>query len=216
MATVIVRLLFDAWTVLSWAASAIFDSIAWSLAWLPYVLMFGSLPAFVFWRLKIDAVKAFYSNMCTLLWTHIGAMFIRVVDAFASYIVSTFRWRCFHFSSCTCFDGQITTKEHGEALAELRASLQKALKDLTIQKSKLRLSNFTSRLWRRRTREADEIVATCQRDHIDFVGIKKANKRFQTLVSDLERENADLRLNYNLERKNIKVHVRYSTTFPAI
>jgi len=146
--------------------------------------------------------SAIVSDVYEALYTKAGSTFMRLLKAITSFIVNLVRWRCIHMLTCTCFEGRISFDEHDEALADLGAQLQQANKDLKSRKSTIRSLNFTSRRWRRRAEAAEEHVTICRRDHDDLIGLNKANRSFRARVDDLERENADLRIKYNLERRN--------------
>ena len=202
MSTTIIRLLFDLATLLGWVASPIFDCFCWLLGWLPYVLLFGSFPAFVFWKFNPDTANAIVSDLYDVLWTKARRNIMRLLKAVTCFVVNLLRWRCIHMFTCTCFEGRISNDEHDEALADLREQLREANKDLKDRKSNIRLLNFSSRRWRQRAEAAEEQVTICQKDHVDLIGLNRANRSFRARVDDLEREDADLRIKYNLERRN--------------
>ncbi|KAH7410556.1 hypothetical protein BKA64DRAFT_661251 [Cadophora sp. MPI-SDFR-AT-0126] len=88
----------------------------------------------------------------------------------------------------------------------MRAQLHKAESDVVTKNAKIFLLSITSQRWRRRAEAAEILASSCQIDHIDFVGLNSANRRWRARVDDLERENADLRIKYNLERRNNGLH----------
>ncbi|PVH71077.1 hypothetical protein DL98DRAFT_577578 [Cadophora sp. DSE1049] len=200
------RLGFDIWTLFSWAAPGIFNWFTWLLGWLPYVLLLGSFPAFVFWRFNIDSVNAVISDLYMLSWLDAGAIWSRIVEAVASFCVNLLVGRCIHIRTCTCFEGLVSIEDHDKAVAEvepgLRAQMLKSQSDLRTKNSNIFLLNQLLERWRRRAEAAEELVATCRLDHVDFVGLNTANRRFRSRVDELDRENGDLRMKYNLERRN--------------
>ncbi|KAH6714267.1 hypothetical protein BKA61DRAFT_674874 [Leptodontidium sp. MPI-SDFR-AT-0119] len=201
MVAILVGIFFNILYLLS---LAFWNILVWVLTWLPYIALCVCVPiAFSIWLFSVDTGIVY---LFELLWTKRGDTARRIWQGIVTLFIHLILWRCVHAGNCKCFRGWIPLEEHEILLADvepsLRTQLATALADFAKEKQNNTSLNVSSGRWRERALAAEKLNGFCRREHRDLEDFRKANVEFRKRVSDLQKENADLRTDYNLERRS--------------
>ncbi|KAG4433639.1 hypothetical protein IFR05_010885 [Cadophora sp. M221] len=201
MFEILVGILFDNLNLQSLVFGGIF---LWIVTWLPYITLCVCTPiAFSMWLFSVDTGLLY---LLELLWTKRGDTSQRAWRGIFTFFIHLFLWRCVHAGNCKCFRGRIPLKEHKNLPADvepnLRTQLATALADLALEKQNNTSLNISSGRWREQALAAEKLNTLCRKEHRDVEDFLKANIEFRKRISDLQKENSDLRNDFNLERRS--------------